>query len=139
MARVIKNNKAYDSGDVSVFINGIEIEVKEISYNVEQEHQLNHTLKNEATSWSHGKITPSGSMTLMMADAVVLEAAAPKGLPKVKPFNINVMFANEYNVIVNDTIVAKFMNQGREVTGDMGLNKQYDLFVLDIAFADNIN
>lgn len=134
MASVIKNKKAYDSGDVNVFINGIPINVTEISYETEQEHQVNHTLHNDASSWSRGKKTHTGSIGLMMEDAVVLEDAANGDLIGIQPFDINVTYTNEFNKIVNDTITAKFMKQGREVTGDMGLQKQYDLFVLDIKY-----
>lgn len=134
MANVIKDKKAYDSGDVDVFIGGEPIDIKEITYETEQEHQLNHTLKNSATSWSMGKKTHTASITLMMEDAVVLEKAAGGDLLAIKPFDINVSFVNDYNEVINDTITAKFMKQGREVTGDMGLNKQYDLFVLDIKY-----
>ena len=134
MANVIKNKKAYDSGDVYVFINGVEIDIKEISYETEQEHQLNFTLNNEPTSWSQGKKTPTASITLMMHDVVALEKAAKGDLLSIKPFSLNVAFINEYNLIINDTITAKFMKQGRDVTGDMGLNKQYDLFVLRIKY-----
>jgi hypothetical protein len=138
MSTVIRNKKAYDSGDVDVTINGVMLDVVEINYDTEQEHQLNHTLKNKANSWSMGKITPTATMTVMMHDITPIEQAAGGDLLKLRPFDINVTFVNEYNVPVNDTIVAKFQNQGREVTGDMGLNKQYTLFVLDIKFNNPI-
>lgn len=134
MANVIKNNKAYDSGDVDVTIAGIPTEVSEISYNTEQEHQVNHTLKNKASSWSQGKITDSCTVTIPMHVINQIEKSADGNLLKIKPFYINVSFTNDYNDIVNDTILAKFQNQGREVTGDMGLEKQYDLFVLEIEY-----
>jgi hypothetical protein len=134
MATIIKNKKAYDSGDVSVFINGVPINISEISYETEQEHQLNYTLKDEPTSWSRGKKSYSASVTLFMEDVLPLEEAGKGDLLSIKPFPINVTFVNEYNKLVNDTIVAKFQKQGREVSGDMGLSKQYDLFVLGIEF-----
>lgn len=134
MSQIIKNKKAYDSGDVDVFVNGIPTNVVEISYDKEQEHQLNHTLKNDASSWSQGKKSLSGTMTLMMEDAVIIEDSANGDLLSIKPFTINVSYVNEFNKIVNDSIIAKFMKQGREVTGDMGLQKQYDLFIMDIKF-----
>lgn len=137
MAKIIRNKKAYDSGDAETYINGVPYEVNEIEYSREQEHQLNYGLKNEATSWSQGKITPTATMTLMMADAVVLEASAPDGLLSLKPFDINITFVNEYNVIVNDKITVKFAKEGRSVTGDMGLNMQYDLFALDVQLFTN--
>jgi len=133
MSEIIRNGKAYDSVDVKVQINGVPINVKSLSYGNEQEHQLNHTLGADATSWSMGKKTPSASVTLMMADSVPLEVAAGGSLLKVKPFTMTVEFVNEYNIIVVDKIIAKFQSEGREVTGDMGLEKQYDLFALNVA------
>lgn len=133
MSEIIRNGKAYDSVDVKVQINGVPINVKSLSYGNEQEHQLNHTLGADATSWSMGKKTPSASVTLMMADSVPLEVAAGGSLLKVKPFTMTVEYVNEYNIIVVDKIIAKFQSEGREVTGDMGLEKQYDLFALNVA------
>ncbi|PTT43728.1 hypothetical protein DBR28_00110 [Chryseobacterium sp. HMWF028] len=132
MSEIIRNGKAYDSVDVKVQINAVPINVKSLSYGNEQEHQLNHTLGADATSWSMGKKTPSASVTLMMADSVPLERAANGSLLKAKPFTITVEFVNEYNIIVVDKIIAKFQSEGREVTGDMGLEKQYDLFALAV-------
>ena len=131
---VLANKKAYDSGDVDVFINGIPVNVAEISYDTEQEHKVNHGLKNKATSYSMGKETHTGSMTLLMQDVVQLEKAAKGKLLAIKPFPINVTYINDDNMVVNDTIIAKFQKTGREVTGDMGLQKQYDLLVLDIDY-----
>lgn len=132
MSDIIRNGKAYDSVDVKVQINGIPIEVKSITYGNEQEHQLNHTLGIDASSWSWGKKTPTASMTLMMADLVPLERAAGGDLLKIKPFTITVEFVNDFNLIVVDKIIAKFQSNGREVTGDMGLEKQFDLFALKV-------
>jgi len=134
MSIVLANKKAYDSGDVDVFINGTPINVSEITYDTEQEHQVNHGLKNDATSYSIGKKTHTGSISLLMQDVVQLEKAANGKLLSIKPFIINVTYANDDNMIVNDTIVAKFQKTGREVTGDMGLQKQYELLVLDIDY-----
>ncbi len=132
MSNIIRNGKAYDSVDVKVQINGIPIEVTTLSYSNEQEHQLNHTLGADATSWSYGKKKPSAKMGLMMADVAPLEKASGGSLLKLKPFVITVEFVNDYNEIIVDKIVAKFQNEGREITGDMGLKMDYDLFALDV-------
>ncbi|AXG70436.1 hypothetical protein KORDIASMS9_02676 [Kordia sp. SMS9] len=139
MANVIRNSKAYDSGDVTVYINGVDVDVVEISYGTEQEHQLNKTLKNEATSWSQGFKTPSCTMTFMLHDIAAIELAAGGDLLSIRPFDVNVTFLNEYNVLINDTITCKFQDQGRDVTGDMGLNKQHTMFVLGIEFNNSEN
>lgn len=139
MADINRNGKAYDSADVKVQINGVPIEVTSLSYGNEQEHQVNHTLGAEPTSWSRGKITPSASMGVMMHDILPLEMAAGGSLLKVKPFAITVEFVNEFNIIVVDKIVAKFKNEGREVTGDMGLKKEYELFAMKVTLGQMYN
>ena len=132
--RILANKKAYDSDDVDVFINGIPVNVTEITYDTEQEHQVNFGLKKKATSYSVGKETHTGTIGLLMQDVVQLEKAANGNLLAIKPFPINVTYVNDDNMIVNDTIIAKFAKTGREVTGDMGLQKQYELLVLDIDY-----
>ena len=136
MSIINRNGKAYDAGDVLIAMFGsISYEVTEISYSTEQEHQMNHSLgSNKGSSWSAGKITNSGSMTIRMASASAIEKAAGGNLLAVKPFNINVTFVNEYNDIVNDTLTVKFQDQGRAVDGGMDLKRQYNLFILDIDF-----
>lgn len=130
-----KDGKAYDSGDVVITLLGnIANEVSEIVYNTEQAHQLNYGLGNKPTSWSMGKEEPTASITMSMKEVVAIENAAGGNLLKIKPFDINVSFVNEYNVIVNDTLTVKFKNQGRDVNGEMGLMKQFELFTLDIDY-----
>lgn len=133
--RIKKDGKAYDSGDVIITLLGnMANEVSEFVYNTKQEHQKNYGLGNRATSWSQGKIDDTATITMSMKEAVAIEDAAGGDLLKIKPFDINASFVNEYNKIVNDTVVCKFQDQGREVNGEMGLMKQFELFVLDIKY-----
>lgn len=135
MAQIRKDGKAYDSGDVQVIINGIpEDEVVDITYNTTQAHQKNFSLANRATSWSMGQIDDQASITLYMNAVKKLEKATNGDLLKAKPFPINVSFVNEFNDLVNDTIMCKFMSQGRTVDGSMGLKQTFDLFVLSIDY-----
>lgn len=135
MAEIRFVEKAFDSGDVTVALDGQLIDdVKEISYATEQEHQQNHSLRNKATSWSKGKITDTASITLYMGAVVAIERASNGNLLLRKPFLLTVTYVNVENVIVSDMILAKFQSQGREVNGDMGLAKQFDLFVIDIKY-----
>lgn len=131
-----KDGKAYDGSDATIFALGqLWEEVTAIEYATTQEHQKNYSLGNyAATSWSMGKVDHTGSITLMMNQAVALENACKGNLLSIKPFPINVTFMNEYNQIVNDTILAKFQSQGREVNTEMGLSKQYELFVLNVEY-----
>jgi hypothetical protein len=136
MAIINRNGKAFDSGDVTIAMFGsIFYEVTEITYNTEQEHQKNFSLgSNKASSWSRGKIEDTATITLRLASASSIEKAAGGNLLDIRPFNINVTFVNESNLIVNDTLTVKFQNQGRDVGGDMDIKKQYTLFVLDIDY-----
>jgi hypothetical protein len=131
-----RNGKAFDSGDVKIAMFGsVSYEVTEIAYNTEQEHQKNFSLgSNKASSWSRGNIDDSATITMRLASISAIEKAAGGSLLDIKPFDINVTFVNENNDIVNDTLTVKFMNQGRDVGGDMDLKKQFNLFVLDIDY-----
>lgn len=133
MAEIKRNGKAYDSVDVKVQMNGIPIEVTSLTYGNSQEHQLNHTMGANATSWSWGKKTPNAKMGIMMHDITPLEKASKGGsILNIKPFTLTVEFVNEYNEIVVDKVIGKFQSEGREVTGDMGLKMEYDLFALSV-------
>ena len=132
MAKITRNGKAYDSADCTVFINGVPLEVTSATYGNEQEHQLNWTLGESATSWSKGKITPNASIGIMMHDITPLEMAAKGGILNIKPFDVIITFTNEYNVIITDKLLVKFMKEGREVTGEMGLKMEYPLFALKV-------
>ena len=131
-----RDGKAYDGGDATITALGqIWEEVTAIEYGSTQEHQKNWTLgSRDASSWSLGKKDHTGSITLMMNQAVALENACGGDLLSIKPFPINVTFVDGFNQIVNDTVLAKFQSQGRDVNTEMGLNKQYELFVLDIQY-----
>jgi len=132
--RVIKNGKAYDGADaIFTALGQIWDEVSEFSYSINLEHQHNHTIgSHRPSSWSMGKETYAGSLTLMMNQAVSLEQAAGGRLVDIKPFDVNVTFADDYNAVVNDTVVMKFASQGRTINTEMGLAQQYDIFVLDV-------
>ncbi|MCT4698079.1 hypothetical protein [Tenacibaculum haliotis] len=132
MSSIIRNGKAYDSADVKVQINGFPIEVSKISYGNEQDNQLNYSLGANPTSWSKGKIKPNASIGIAMHDITPFEVASRGSILDIKPFFVTVEFVNEYNIIVVDTILAKFQSEGRDVTGDMGLMKDYDLFALEV-------
>ncbi|GHV13630.1 hypothetical protein FACS1894169_01040 [Bacteroidia bacterium] len=133
--RVLKNGKAYDGADaICTALGQIWDEVVEVDYSFEREHQHNHTIgSHKPTSWSMGKETPNGTLTVMMNQIVALEQAAPNGnIIDIKPFDFNVTFTDDYNQIVNDTVVWKFASWGRKVNTEMGLAQQFNMFVLDV-------
>lgn len=133
MGKITRNGKAYDSVDFSAFLNGVPVEVTSAKYGNEQEHQLNWTLGQDATSWSAGKRTPNCSLGFMMHDIVPIELASNGGsILDIKPFWVTMTFTNEYNIIVVDKVLVKFQSEGREVTGEMGLKMEYPMFALDV-------
>lgn len=133
MGQITRNGKAYDSVDCQAFLNAIPLEVTSATYGNEQEHQLNWTLGQSASSWSSGKRTPSCSIGIMMHDITPIELAAKGGsILDIKPFWIVFTFTNEFNIIITDKVLVKFQNEGREVTGEMGLKKEYTMFALEV-------
>lgn len=133
-SEIIRNGKAYDSGDVDVAIDGVMFPgVAKIVYEIAQEHQKNFSLKNRGTSWSKGKINETGSLELYMEDAVELQKkSAGRSLVDLKPFYTIVTFTNEENEVITDRIYWKFQKDGRSVDGSMGLKMEYEMFVIGI-------
>ena len=134
--KIRRDGKAYDGGDATIFALGqFWDEVTEIDYGSTQEHQKNFTIgSRRATSWSIGKVDHTGSITMMMNQAVNIENACGGDMLSIKPFTINITFTDGFNQIVNDTVLAKFQSQGRTVNTEMGLSKQYELFVLEVQY-----
>ena len=130
---ITRNGKAYDSVDCECFISGVPIDITTANYGNDQEHQLNFGLGQNASSWSFGKRTPFCSIGIMMHDITPIEKAAKGGsILDIKPFWAIFTFTNEFNVIVTDKVLVKFQNEGREVTGEMGLKKEYTMFALKV-------
>ena len=136
MSLINKNGKTYDGGDVHIAMFGsIDWECTQITYNTTQEHQANHSLgSNKMTSYSMGKVSNDGNVTLRLPSGNIIEKACGGDILKVKPFHINVTFFNDDNALVNDTLLVKFQDTGRDVSGDMDIKKQYTLFVLDVDY-----
>lgn len=140
MATLRKNGKAYDSADVNVIILGtIPDEVFEVGYDTEREHQLNYSLgSKQPTSWSMGKDSFNGTLTLSAADQFKIEDAAKNAgisnVADIPPFDMVVSYINEYNLARVDRVTCKFMNNGRSIGGDQSLRFQYKLFILAIKF-----
>ena len=130
---IVRNGKAYDSGDVDMAIDGVMYPgVAKIVYEIAQEHQKNHSLKNRATSWSKGKINETGSLELYMEDAVALQKGTNGSLIDRKPFYTTVTFTNEDQDVITDRILWKFQKDGRSIDGSMGLKMEYEMFVIGI-------
>ncbi len=138
MATVYKaGGRQYDAADATVTIFGYEEkEVKEFDYNYDRKHNRNKVLKGDG-SWSMGGIEdPKASLTLYMTAVQKIRKIAKQNgtsdLTLLKPFPVVFTYVNDELEEVTDRITMKFMNDGKNVTGEGGLATKYDMFVTKI-------
>ena len=130
---IIRNGRAYDSGDADVNIDGDMFPgVYLLEYGIDQEHTLNYSLKNNATSWSKGKVNQNGKLGLYMADALALQKKGGGSLIDLKPFWTTSTLTNEDQETITDRVFWKFKNDGRQINGDTGLKMEYEMFVIEV-------
>jgi hypothetical protein len=139
MGKITKNKVSYDGGDVKITALGIDnLYADAIDYTTKREHQLNFGLGGrKARTWSMGNEEYSGSIDINMIDVVAIQNANKgKSLVDIEPFPIIVSFnptsvENALAPLVTDILLAKFEDEGREVSG-MNLKKKFTLFIIDI-------
>jgi hypothetical protein len=137
MSLIRRNGKTYTGAGVHVtFFGNIDYEVTEISYSKKQTHTANYSFgSKDPTSYSTGNNTYKASMTMRLKNVSLLEKAAGGDLLRIKPFDINVTFLDDENLLVNDTLLVKFADMGRTLVKDDNDPKQkFELFCLDIKF-----
>jgi hypothetical protein len=134
MSMLRRMGEVYSAGDVVVTIAGLyDVNPSALEYNVKYAHEYQRGIKRTPRGWRMGAKEMDGKITLPLDVIATIEAAAPKGdIAMIRPFPINVTFANTENVMINDVIMAKFTGNGRNVTSDGELEKELELFVLDI-------
>ena len=132
MGRIKRMGEVYSAGDVKVTVAGIyDFDPSAISYSYSYAHEYQRGLKRAPRGWRMGQKDMEGSMTLPL-DAVAELEKLFGDIALIRPFPINVTFANFENEMIHDIIYAKFQGNGREVTGDGEIEKEYDLFILDM-------
>jgi len=123
----------YSAGDVVTTIAGlVDVNPSAIEYDYKYAHELSYGLKRNPRGWRMGKKEMSSKITLPLDVIAEFEKVSGGDIAKIRPFPINVTFANEENEMIHDYILAKFTGNGRSVKGDDGLEKELDLFVLDM-------
>jgi hypothetical protein len=134
MSMLRRMGEVYSAGDVVVTIAGLyDVNPSALEYNVKYAHEYQRGIKRTPRGWRMGAKEMDGKITLPLDVIATIESAAPKGdIAMIRPFPINVTFANTENVMINDVIMAKFTGNGRNVTSDGELEKELELFVLDI-------
>jgi len=132
MARIKRMGEVYSAGDVKVTVAGIyDFDPSAISYSYSYAHEKARSLKRKARGWRMGQRDDEASMTLPLDVIADLEKKFGD-IALIRPFPINVTFANFENEMIHDLIWAKFIGNGREVTNDGELEREYELFVLDM-------
>ena len=136
MGIIRRMGEVYSSGDVVVTMAGMfDINPSAIEYNSTYAHEYQRGIKREPRGWRMGAKDMDAKITLPLDVLGAVENAAPKkGIAFIRPFPINVTFANQDNELITDVIICKFKGTGRNVTPDGELEKEMDLFVLDIKF-----
>lgn len=132
MARVRRMGEVYSAGDVIVTVAGIyDFDPSAISYSYTYAHEYQRGLKRKPRGWRMGQMEMEGSMTLPLDIVATLEKMFGD-IALIRPFPIIVTYANFENEVIRDIIWAKFQGNGREVTDDGELEREYDLFITDI-------
>ena len=132
MARIKRMGEVYSAGDVKVTVAGMyDFDPSAISYGYKYAHEYQRGLKRKARGWRMGAREEEGSMTLPLDIVSELEKMFGD-IALMRPFPINVTFANYENEMIHDIIWAKFQGNKRDVTNDGELENEFELFVLDI-------
>ena len=125
--------EAYSSGDCVVTIGGIfDVNPNAIKYEYNYAHEYERGLRRTPARWRMGSKDMSASITLSLDFIAKIERTFGD-IAKIKPFPINISFLNNEDFIIKDFIMAKFQGNGREVTSDGELAKEYELFVTQMA------
>lgn len=134
MGIIRRMGEVYSAGDVVVTLAGLyDVNPSVIEYNYKYAHEYQRGIKRDPRGWRMGAKEMDAKVTLPLDVVSIIEGAAPKGdIAKIRPFPINISFANTENEMIHDVVFAKFQGNGRNVTADGELEKEFELFVLDI-------
>ncbi len=134
MARIKRMGEVYSSGDVTVTAAGMfDVNPSAIEYGYSYQHEYQRGLRRSPRGWRMGQKEFEGKITLPLDVVAEFEKVAPAGdIALIRPFPINVIYANAQNELIHDLVIAKFQGNKRSVTGDGELENEFDLFILDI-------
>lgn len=132
MPRIKRMGEVYSAGDVKVTLAGIyDFDPSAINYGYKYAHEYQRGLKRKPRGWRMGAIEYEGSITIPLD--IIAEIEKMFGdVALIRPFPINVTYANFENEMIHDIIWAKFEGNKREVTNDGELENEYTLFILDM-------
>ncbi|WP_206458917.1 hypothetical protein [Anaerovorax sp. IOR16] len=129
------NGKAYDWGDITIKIPGLEIEAQEISYDDELEKETVYGKGQRARGYGEGNYKASAKMSLLRDDFDDLIKYCKRqsvGLYKLVIPKITVSFANPYQRTKTDVLnlvtITKVSHKNAQ--GDKSLKIDLDLLVV---------
>lgn len=132
------NGQVYSWSDITATIAGVPVAgITGISYKEEQAIDAVYGAGNRQVGYSSGKITNTGSVTLLKEEVEALQAAAPNGrLQEIPEFPIVVSYlTGDGKVAIHTLKFCKFKNNGREPKeGDMSIAITIDLLIGEIAW-----
>lgn len=132
MARIKRMGEVYSAGDVKVTVAGIyDFDPSAISYGYKYAHEYQRGLKRKPRGWRMGAIEYESSMTLPLDIVAELEKMFGD-IALIRPFPVNVTFANFENEMIHDIVWMKFTGNKRDVTSDGELENEFEMFVLDM-------
>jgi hypothetical protein len=136
MAKIKRMHEVYSSGDVTVTLNGIyDVNPSAIEYNSNYAHEYQRGLRRDARGWRMGAKEMDAKITLPLDAVTLIEKSAPFGdIALIRPFPIIVIYFNLENEMIKDIIIAKFKGNGRSVTNDGEIEKEYELFPTEMKF-----
>lgn len=136
MTMLRRMGEVYSAGDVEVSLAGLyDVNPSSIEYNSKYGHEYARGIKRKPRGWRMGSKEMDAKITLPLDVVSEIEKIAPNGeLALIRPFNISVTFTNEENEIIRDKLRVKFTGNGRTVQPDSELEKEFELFPLDIKF-----
>lgn len=134
MSRLRRMGEAYSAGDVTVTVAGMyDVNPTAIDYNYNYAHEYQRGIKRDPRGWRMGQKEMDCKITLPLDIVSEFERIAPRGdIAKIRPFPIQVIFANQDNEMIHDRIIAKFTGNGRNVSQDGEIEKELELFPLSI-------
>lgn len=132
--RIKRMGEAYSAGDVITTTALVQdMNPSELNYGYTYAHEHEYGIKRDPRAWRMGKKSFEASMTLPLDVSAEFEKIAPGGdIAKLRPFVMVVVFFNAENEMIRDIITWKFTGNKRNVSGDAGLENQFEMFITDL-------
>lgn len=134
---VLVNGRAYDFGQITLKIGGVEIaSCSAVEYAEEQAKENNYGTGNRPVSRGSSSIKAKAAITMSMNDVEAIRDVAPDGsLLKLPAFDIQVTYKNAQKVVTHILKSGEFINDGVESqVDDKDIKKKFDLVISHVVY-----